>query len=129
MKKILLGLVIIINLNANDIVMDNETGLIWQDNSNIIKNDWNGAKSYCKNLTLGGYSDWRLPNIDELMSITDKNRYNPAIKDIFKNIKNSWYWSSSQVVSDSSRAWIVDFDDGDDYWHSKTGSYYVRCVK
>ncbi len=39
--------------------------LEWSDRSQ--KNmDWNAAKQYCKNLTEGGYNDWRLPNIDEL---------------------------------------------------------------
>ena len=33
---------------------------------------WSGIKEYCENLTEGGYSDWRLPNIDELRT-TIKN--------------------------------------------------------
>ena len=45
--------------------------LIWSERSSI-KMNWNAAKQYCENLTEGGHSDWRLPNIDELRT-TIKN--------------------------------------------------------
>jgi hypothetical protein len=50
---------------------DSATGLMWtrSDNGNDV--DWNSAVSYCQNLSLGGYSGWRLPSIDELQEIYD----------------------------------------------------------
>jgi hypothetical protein len=39
--------------------------LIWSDRSSN-KMNWNSAKQYCENLSEGGFTDWRLPNIDEL---------------------------------------------------------------
>ena len=45
--------------------------LEWSKRSRNEMN-WNEAKQYCANLTEGGYSDWRLPNIDELRT-TIKN--------------------------------------------------------
>lgn len=47
--------------------------LVWSNPSYNAMN-WNDAINYCKNLTEGGYSDWRLPNIDELRT-TIKNCY------------------------------------------------------
>ncbi len=47
--------------------------LIWSDRSSNTMN-WSSAKQYCENLSEGGYTDWRLPNIDELRT-TIKNCY------------------------------------------------------
>lgn len=43
-------------------------GLTWSEKSPNYMN-WNEAVIYCKNLNEGGYSDWRLPNIDELRTV------------------------------------------------------------
>ena len=128
-QKIVLILALTITLYAKSTVSDRETGLMWQDSSKIVKKDWKGAKSYCKNLSLGGYNDWFLPNIDELMSISDKKRYKPAIKKIFKNTKNNWYWSSTNYKNDSSQAWYVGFYNALDFYDSKSNKRYVRCVR
>jgi hypothetical protein len=128
-KKVVLIISVVICINASDIVVDNDTGLMWQDSSTIVKKDWQGAKEYCNNLSLGGYDDWRLPHMDELVSITDKKRYDPAIKDIFNNTKSNWYWSNTQAKFNSSRAWIVNFDDGNDNWSNKSYDDCVRCVR
>jgi len=128
-KSIVLILFLTIGVFAKSTVMDKETGLMWQDNSNIVMKNWSGAKSYCKNLSLGGYSDWFLPNIDELMSISDKKRYKPAIKKIFKNSKNNYYWSSSNYKNNSFLAWIVYFGNGFVICYNKSSKEYVRCVR
>ena len=113
------------------IVKDTDTGLIWQDNraAKIRKKDWNGAKSYCDKLTLAGYSDWRLPNYDELLSIVDHSKDKPAIKNGFYNVAFKNYWSSSVLVSDSSHAWFVSFYHGDTFFRNTDKIYNVRCVR
>ena len=131
MKRFTTMLLLSAMLNAGDAVTDEQTGLMWQDSSDIVTKSWSDAVSYCKDLSLGGYSDWRLPHIDELMSISDKSRYDPAIKPIFKHIETSYdYWSSTLYKYDSSKAWIVSFDSGEgnrnDRWSS---SNCVRCVR
>ena len=117
---------------ASDVFVDSKTGLTWQDNSAIkeTKMTWQDAKSYCRELSLGGYSDWRLPNIKELQSIVDISRYNPAIKKGFKYVTTSdYYWSSSVYVLDTKYAWIVYFENGYAFNDSKTNKNYVRCVR
>jgi hypothetical protein len=54
---------------------DPATGLMWTRKDNGYALRWQPAAEYCRNLQLGGYSDWRLPTIDEL-----KNIYNPAAR-------------------------------------------------
>ena len=129
-QKTVLLLLLTMSLKASNVVIDSETGMMWQDTPNSVKKDYSGAKAYCRELSLGGHSDWKLPNIDELMSISDKNRVvEPAIKVIFKNTKNSYYWSSSEYVNDSSQAWLVYFSYGADNYNLKSGKTSVRCVR
>ena len=114
-----------------DIYIDKDTNLMWQDDISVktTNKNWDDAIKHCQNLTFAGYSDWRLPTIDELLSITDDTKYNPAIKTGFKNVTAGYYWSSSPSVSDSSGAWNVYFKNGDDSWIFKGFKFLVRCVR
>jgi len=59
--------------DRNDVVLDRATNLMWQDNNDVIRNDllWGRATEYCDKLTLGGFKDWRLPTISELITLND----------------------------------------------------------
>ncbi|HNA22009.1 MAG TPA: DUF1566 domain-containing protein, partial [Agitococcus sp.] len=79
---------------------------------------------------LCGHSNWRLPTKQELHSIVNYGKYNPAIDTAyFPNTVNSWYWSSSPVAYNSYLAWIVNFGYGYDYFNHKYYNYYVRLVR
>lgn len=55
---------------------------------------------------------WRLPNVKELASITDKSR-SPAIDPVvFPGTPIPRFWSASPVVGSLSYAWNVNFVDG-----------------
>jgi hypothetical protein len=53
---------------SGDCVTDNLTGLMWAKNANLPNGDrdWQGALDFANGLSLCGYSDWRLPNVNEL---------------------------------------------------------------
>jgi len=136
MKQILLILIGLSSLSLaefsrdGDIVTDSISKLQWQDNAIGEKMEWQEAIDYCENtLKLGGYSDWRLPNINELKSIVDRGRYNPAIVNGFENTSSNYYWSSTSSKSYSNYAWIVLFSGGRVYSNNKSNNYYVRCVR
>ncbi len=121
---------------SNSTVTDNQTHLMWQDDTTIQNNktDYENAKIYCSNLILENYDDWRVPNIDELYSITDHNQSNVAIKSIF-NIKIADnFWSSTP--SSSNHAWSINFTQGSNYYHGNEYGWqridsknHIRCVR
>ncbi|SFV68620.1 FimH-like protein [hydrothermal vent metagenome] len=126
---LIIGILVLNILNASDVRVDKESDLVWQDNKIIIQEDWTSAISYCKELSLGGYQNWRLPEIDELMSISDKNNYSPAIKKYFKYTKNDYYWTITAYTSDISQAWILNFINGSASYDKKSTRYWVRCIR
>ncbi|WP_415407797.1 DUF1566 domain-containing protein [Sulfurovum sp. CS9] len=124
------------------IVTDNGTGLMWQDdfadNGGSIKmTNWNGAIAYCNDLNALGYDDWRLPNVNELVSISDdQDGTEPAINVIFDQTQFSnfeqvpWFWSSTTYATSTESAWGVCFLDGHISMHDKAETHrYVRCVR
>lgn len=142
MKKILLSLVAlatissaeIIRSNDAEIVLDTDTNLVWQDNSEAktVKKNWKEAVEYCENLNLAGFDDWKLPDSDELESVVDKSKY-PTIKKGFQNIYTGIfldkYWSISSHFSYPYNAWGLDFNSGSGNWGFKSSSNLVRCVR
>ena len=124
--------------NGVGIVTDNITKLQWQDdyrdNNRVIKQDnWNNAIDYCEALTLGGFNDWRLPNINELTSIIDFDIFNTIISakifNTFVNTRNGNYWSSTNNTGYSSNTWNVDFDNGTTSGDRNINKSFVRCVR
>ena len=98
--------------------------LMWQDNSDAksVKRNWQGAKDYCKNLSLFGYRNWRLGNKDEL-----KRLY--KYKQKLKYFSSGYYWSSTTYEGVKYGAWIVGFGNGGVDGGSKDYNFYVRCVR
>jgi len=95
-----------------------------------VTKTWQDAKTYCANLTLGGYTDWRLPTAKELGSIVDYGKSDPGIDTTyFKNVSSDYYWSSTTSENYKNYAWIVIFYNGIVYYDNKDLSYYVRCVR
>lgn len=48
---------------------DPATGLTWESARVIREMNWDYAQTFCQKQSLGGYTDWRLPNIDELRTL------------------------------------------------------------
>ncbi len=117
--------------NSNETVTCDKSKLMWQDNKNheAVEKTWENAIKYCEDLNFAGYSDWRLPNINELLSIVDRSKYDPAINGAFKNINLNDYLSSSSFPNNIYNVWIVDFSVGSINRGYKSHSNSVRCVR
>ncbi len=127
-------------------------GRQWQRCEYDSRNSWEHAKTICPDLSLAGYSDWRLPTIDELRSLivctngngpieiqpthpyhchdgNDAPYEEPTIDGKFSCSSNV-YWSSS--VYNEDFAWGVDFSYGRTGWHTRDNWSFVgrvRCVR
>ena len=123
--RVILCIMISVSLSlASDVLTDNKTGLMWQDDSAAknTKKDWQRALALCNDLHLAGHDDWRLPSIKELQNIVDIRG--------FKNVGGSgYYWSSTAHESSDEFAWIMNFKRGYEYNNYKTYKRYVRCVR
>ena len=122
---------------TTDVVSHASTGLMWQKSDDPSTDTWAGAATYCGGLNIGGFNDWRLPNLNELISIVDYGAKNPAINqtyfqdtDYVVDSALNQYWSSTTNPGDTNQAFSVEFSAGNaGGLVDKTTSYSVRCVR
>jgi hypothetical protein len=88
------------------------------------------AEAACASLTLASFSDWRMPERQELEAILDLTRYEPAIDPaFFRDTKSDWYWTRTPTAWSSGCAWIVSFDDGGVGNGTRNLRAFVRAVR
>ena len=125
----------------NKIWQDPDTGLSWQVEIENKKYSWYETFECAKKLSAknyGGYSDWRVPNRDELMTILTEESFKdesthwgvtfikePLLQSVIDS-SSGFYWSSDEY---DEFAWSVYFGNGFDYDMSKDDKHYVRCVR
>ena len=63
--------------NGEEMIRDKSTNLFWQKTS-VSGKTWPEALEYCEGLNYAGHDDWRLPNKNELASLVDYSKSNPA---------------------------------------------------
>ena len=106
---------------------DPATGLTWTARGNGKDVAWKKAIKYCRKLRLGGYSDWRLPNLAELQGIYDKTVEAPGMAGRHSDDPDTWHvkgnlfltayeWSSNYREDDrgkfSGYVYYFDFNEG-----------------
>jgi hypothetical protein len=97
---------------SGDCVTDNLTGLIWTKDTNLFGNvTWQSALDAANGLSLCGYSDWRLPNRIEMLSLNDMSQAEPGLPDghPFTNVETRFYWTSTTSNNLTSAAWYRSY--------------------
>jgi hypothetical protein len=120
-------------------VLDKLTGRTWQRNPPLVGGDgsgrftWAAAKTYCTDLVLGGFGDWRLPSVVELRAIVGHaSGWEIAIDSVaFPDTPiqgTGYYWSSTAYMAGTTAAWMVAVSGSlQDFTISMQGR--VRCVR
>ncbi|MCI0529413.1 MAG: DUF1566 domain-containing protein [Nitrospira sp.] len=119
-------------LKGDHVVIDQATGLMWQQSGSSYLVTWEKAKDYIDSLNrkhYAGYLDWRLPTIEELTSLlepTEKNG-NLYIDSVFDPTQ-IWCWSADWVPASQS-VWGVYFALGFVSNGLLTNPLYIRAVR
>ncbi len=116
--------------NNQDTITDKATGLIWQQSGSAYPMTWHESKKYISGLNKAKFADhdcWRLPTIDELMSLLTPTPHGEAfcIPPLF-DLTQKWLWSCD--LRSFMAAWYVNVELGFVAWHDFSGFYYARAV-
>ncbi len=120
------------NIRGEKIVVDYNSGLMWQQSGSDESLNFENANAYIALLNteqFAGYNDWRLPTLEEAMSLVDPEKSNSGLNvDSVFDSKQGWIWTSD--VFSFSRMWVVVFYDG--YCNNfdiVSGNSCVRAVR
>ena len=112
-------------------VIDYTTGLMWQKSGSPSERNYAEAALYINVLNcqrLAGYGDWRLPTLEEAMSLMEPGRKSNGLYiDLIFDVKQSWIWTADRIVS--SGAWAVNFYGGYCFDYDINFNYCVRAVR
>ena len=126
--------------NNDGTVTHKKTGLSWQRCSvgqtwtgttcsgTASMMNWNDAMASYGNKT--DCNQWRLPRIDELISIVEYGIHKPAINStIFPNTPNEFLFRSTTVYPRQDNTWIVNFSYGQATHDAKGNNGVIRLVR
>ena len=127
---------------------DADNTYTWTDNTSPTSSPTGTAYTvFLAQLNAGsgfaGHTDWRLPTLEELQGLVDySDATSPVVNAVFDAgctgscmvttcscTASTRHWSSSDVASNTLRAWFVDFGQGFVDNDSKDTEYSVRAVR
>jgi hypothetical protein len=129
--------------NGDGTMTDNLTGLMWLKDAGCLSKNWSSALTTIAGINTNptgyscqeyaaSYSDWRLPNVNEIESLInfgDANSTSWLGSQGFMNVKSSYYWSSTTYQNNTSQAWGLQMTKGRTATLSKKYSYSVWPVR
>jgi len=122
----------LLKLCGDGVAIDKNTHLMWAREEEVGTYTWVTAASACTSSRRAGFSDWRLPSSNELMSLVDYSRsstpvFNPDVFS-FNGAANAAMWSSTVFVQQAGSAWQL-YGSGGIYPQVVSDAAAVRCVR
>ncbi len=118
-------------IGDNRIIIDEATGLMWQQGGSESSIKYEDAEEMIRKhneYSLAGFNDWRLPTLEEAMSLMEPKKQNGLYINPIFNSKQRWVWMSDLFQGVSEGAWVVDFGSGCN-WTALDDDSYVRAVR
>jgi hypothetical protein len=92
--------------------------------------NWQQALQAAHGYVFANQLGWRVPNVKELSSITERSCVRPAINELlFPNTPSDDFWTSSPSVLDPHRAWVIAFFNSSNSIKQKDRFVFVRLVR
>lgn len=118
---------------AGDAVFDKETCLVWERSPSPAKQgSWDAGIVYSCAKTTAGRMGWRLPAIEELLSLVDPTQATglPAGHPFLNVQTDAFYWSSTLgMTAPPTYAWGYQFGAGNVSNVLKTSANYAWLVR
>ena len=118
-------------IQGDKVVIDNASGLMWQQSGSSKYMIYEQAKQWIEDLNnngFAGFRDWRLPTLEEAMSLMEPEKLNG---DLYIDLKfdptQQWIWTSDTYSS--AGAWVVTFGFGGCYGYGFFLTSSVRAVR
>jgi hypothetical protein len=109
-------------------VFDTVTQLLWQQTASDPPVAFVDASRQCATLLLADKTDWRLPTLQELHTLVDERRADPALDPAFP-ASQEMNWSDTEDASGIGAHWGMDFATGITVTRVDTDLGSVRCVR
>jgi hypothetical protein len=117
---------------GGEAVLDRETGLVWERDPDTVQVGWADASYYCYQRTIGARNGWRLPAVEEIMSLVDPSASQAPVLPAghpFDGLLPEVYWSSTTIAGFAASGWGVSLNDGTLFDQTKSSPAHVWCVR
>jgi hypothetical protein len=113
-----------------EVVLDKETGLVWEKTASLVGN-WRSTHRFCALRNTGGRMGWRMPALEELLTLVDPNETTPALPEgaPFENVLTTRFWTANEDAADTTLAVTVNLDTFDLSSDTKTATRKVLCLR
>ncbi len=126
-------------IKSETVVFDSASDLMWQQVISSEKMVYESTNPWIKELNQKGYAgfhDWRLPTLEELMSLVERNGkgYGMHIDNVFGKLvgrdrRSDPIWTADKKTGGEPCAWAVYFERGDCTKLLLFNSCYFRLVR
>lgn len=119
--------------NGDSVVVDDATKLTWQQSGSKEYMTYADAEKHIRDLNdkaFANYEDWRLPTLEEAMSLMDREKHGDLHIDTkFFDTTQSWIWTADKGSAGAGVAWAVGFSLGFCGYDVLYVGFYVRAVR